>query len=282
MGNRMKGKEESRQGWRDRLFTVVFEADTPAGKAFDIFLLVLITLSVLVVMAESMPTFQSQYGQSLKIAEWCITALFTFEYLLRLSIVKKPIRYATSFYGVIDLLSILPTYLGLLIPDTELLMVIRALRLMRIFRVFKLSPFIREGMAIVLALKASARRILVFLSFVVLLSIVLGTVAYVAESRVNPEFSSIPQSVYWAVVTITTVGYGDISPVTVMGKFVATVIMLLGYAIIAVPTGIVSVELSRSARKERHHTQACPNCSQEAHDPDSRYCKSCGHSLSAD
>ena len=279
MGNRMKEKEESRQGWRDRLFTVVFEADTPAGKTFDIVLLLLITVSVVVVMAESIPSVQLRFGRGLKIAEWILTGLFTIEYILRLCIVGKPLRYATSFYGVIDLLSILPTYLGLLIPDTELLMVVRALRLMRIFRVFKLSPFIREGMAIVLALKASARRILVFLSFVVLLSIVLGTVAYVAESRVNPEFSSIPQSVYWAVVTITTVGYGDVSPVTVMGKFVATLIMLLGYAIIAVPTGIVSVELSRSATKDRHHTQACPNCSQEVHDPDARYCKSCGHSL---
>ena len=278
----MSSGDERKKGWRERLFTVVFEADTPAGKAFDIVLLALIAASVFVVMTESIPSVQSRFGRGLKVAEWCITALFTVEYLLRLAIVKKPVRYATSFYGVIDLLSILPSYLGLLIPDTELLLVIRALRLMRIFRVFKLSPFIREGMAIVLALKASARRILVFLSFVVLLSVVLGTVAYVAESGANPDFSSIPQSIYWTVVTITTVGYGDIAPVTVAGKFIATLIMLLGYAIIAVPTGIVSVELSRSAKQERHHTQACPNCSKEGHDPDAGFCKSCGHSLQRD
>ena len=272
-------KQRNQPSWRQKAFTIVFEADTRAGKTFDIVLLALIIVSLVVVMAESMPSVQDRYRNGLKAAEWSITILFTLEYLLRLAIVKKPLRYATSFYGVIDLLSILPTYVGLLIPDTELLLVIRSLRLMRIFRVFRLSPFIREGMGIVLALKASARRILVFLSFVVLLSVVLGTVAYVAESRVNPQFSSIPQSIYWAVVTITTVGYGDVSPVTVVGKFTAAIIMLLGYAIIAVPTGIVSVELSRSARHDRHHTQACPNCAHGSHDPDARFCKACGHSL---
>ena len=278
----MNQKPTSKKNWRQKIFTIVFEADTPAGRAFDLGLLVLILFSVVLVMAESMPAIEQQYGKILHQAEWFITLIFTVEYILRLVSVKKPLKYATSFYGIIDLLSILPTYFSLLFPHTELLMVIRSLRLMRIFRILKLTRYINESLSIVLAMKASARRILIFLSFVILLSIILGTIAYVAESPYNEGFTSIPQSIYWAIVTITTVGYGDISPVTVVGKLVASIIMLLGYSIIAVPTGIVTVELSKSAKSDHHHTQACPNCSEGGHDPDANYCKYCGHSLQLD
>ena len=272
-------KDSTPANWRERLFTIIFEAETRAGKNFDIFLLILIFTSIILVMIESVPTMMKEYSRHLYIAEWVITILFTIEYILRLIVVKKPWKYMASFYGVIDLLSILPTYISIFFPQSQFLIVIRSLRLMRVFRIFKLTRFVRESMTIVLALKASARRILVFLSFVVLLSIILGTLIYVVESPQNESFSSIPQSVYWSIVTITTVGYGDISPVTPVGKLIASLIMLLGYAIIAVPTGIVTVELSKSARTEKAEAQACPSCGHFGHDPDAKYCKFCGHSL---
>lgn len=272
--------EKNKDHWRSRLFTVIFESDTPAGKLFDVTLLILIFLSLLLVMLQSIPSLNTRFNREFNIAEWVITILFTIEYVLRLISVKSPSKYATSFYGIIDVLSIIPTYLSLLLPSTQYLLVIRSLRLMRVFRIFKLTQFVREGMSIVLALKASARRILVFLATVMILSIIMGSVVYVVESPYNDKFNSIPQSVYWSIVTITTVGYGDISPITPLGKFVASLIMLLGYAIIAVPTGIVTVELTKSALREKHTNQACPNCSKEGHDPDAAYCKYCGHSLS--
>jgi voltage-gated potassium channel len=265
--------------WRSRLFNVIFENDTPAGKLFDVILLILIFLSILLVMLQSIPSLDSKYHEVFYHAEWVISILFTIEYVLRLFTVKSPVKYATSFYGIIDLLSILPTFLSLLLPQTQYLLVIRSLRLMRVFRIFKLTQFVREGLSIVLALKASARRILVFLATVFIISIIMGSIVYVVESPYNDKFNSIPQSVYWSIVTITTVGYGDISPVTPVGKFVASLIMLLGYAIIAVPTGIVTVELTKSARQEHMQSKSCPNCSKEGHDADARYCKFCGHSL---
>lgn len=265
--------------WRARLFNVIFESDTPAGKLFDVVLLALIFLSILLVMLQSIPALDSKYHEIFYHAEWVISVLFTIEYALRLIAVKSPVKYATSFYGIIDLLSILPTYLSILLPQTQYLLVIRSLRLMRVFRIFKLTQFVKEGMSIVLALKASARRILVFLATVFIISIIMGSIVYVVESPYNDKFNSIPQSVYWSIVTITTVGYGDISPVTPAGKFVASLIMLLGYAIIAVPTGIVTVELTKTARQEHMQNKSCPNCSKEGHDADARYCKFCGHSL---
>jgi voltage-gated potassium channel len=271
--------DTNKEHWRARLFTVIFENDTPAGKLFDVILLVLIFLSLLLVMLQSIPSLDAKYNQLFYTGEWVVTILFTIEYILRLIAVKSPIRYGKSFYGIIDLLSILPTYLSILLPQTQYLLVIRSLRLMRVFRVFKLTQFVREGMSIVLALKASARRILVFLATVFIISIIMGSIVYVVESPVNDKFDSIPQSVYWSIVTITTVGYGDISPVTPLGKFVASLIMLLGYAIIAVPTGIVTVELTKTARQEQMHNKVCPNCSKEGHDNDAGYCKFCGHSL---
>jgi voltage-gated potassium channel len=270
---------KKKTSWREKLFSVIFEADTTAGKAFDIILLILILLSIAIVMLQSVASFNARHGRLLMDLEWIITIVFTIEYILRMIALKKPLKYARSFYGIIDLLAILPTYLSLILPQSRFLMVIRALRLMRVFRVFELSHFVREGMQIVQALKASAKRILVFLSFMVIISVVMGALIYVIESPHNEEFSSIPQSVYWSIVTITTVGYGDISPTTSFGKFLASLIMLLGYAIIAIPTGIVSVELSKSFRKEESISRACPNCGEGSHAPDAKFCKFCGDKL---
>jgi voltage-gated potassium channel len=267
--------------WRSKLFTVIFENDTRAGKLFDVALLVLILLSLFVVMIQSVPTLATEHDDLLYKIEWAITIVFTVEYILRLLSVKNPMNYATSLYGFIDLLAILPTYLSLLFPQTQYLLVIRALRLMRVFRIFKLTHFVKEGRTIALALKASSKRILVFLVFVLILSIILGSVVYVVEAPYNDKFNSIPQSIYWCIVTITTVGYGDISPVTPLGKFIASLIMILGYAIIAVPTGIVTVELTKSDNQHAIAGQACPACSLGGHDPDARYCKHCGHDLNS-
>ncbi len=216
------------KNWREKLFSVIFEADTKAGKLFDIILLVMILLSIGIVMLQSVPAINKEYGQLLLNLEWFITILFTLEYCLRLIAVKKPLNYAGSFYGLVDLLAILPTYLSLILPQSRFLLVIRALRLMRAFRVFELSHFVQEGVNIVQSLKASTRRILVFLAFIFLLSMIMGALIFVVESPQNDKFSSIPQSVYWSIVTITTVGYGDISPITPLGKLIASFIMLLG------------------------------------------------------
>jgi voltage-gated potassium channel len=267
--------------WRSKLFTVIFENDTRAGKLFDVALLVLILLSLFVVMIQSVPTLATEHDDLLYKIEWAITIVFTVEYILRLLSVKNPMNYATSLYGFIDLLAILPTYLSLLFPQTQYLLVIRALRLMRVFRIFKLTHFVKEGRTIALALRASSKRILVFLVFVLILSIILGSVVYVVEAPYNEKFNSIPQSIYWCIVTITTVGYGDISPITPLGKFIASLIMILGYAIIAVPTGIVTVELTKSDKQQGIAGQACPACSLGGHDPDARYCKHCGHDLNS-
>jgi voltage-gated potassium channel len=271
--------EENKDHWRSRLFTVIFEHDTPAGKLFDIMLLVMIFLSLILVMLQSIPELEAKNREFFYQAEWVITILFTIEYVLRLMAVKKPKAYATSFYGIIDILSIIPTYLSLFLPLSQYLLVIRSLRLMRVFRIFKLTQFVRESTTIALALKASARRILVFFAFVLIITIVMGSIVYVVESPVNDRFSNIPQSIYWCIVTITTVGYGDVFPITALGKFLASFIMLLGYAIIAVPTGIVTVELTKSARTDQVKGQACPNCSAGGHDADALYCKYCGYHL---
>jgi voltage-gated potassium channel len=271
--------EENKEHWRSRLFTVIFEHDTPAGKLFDVVLLVLIFLSLVLVMLQSIPELETRNREIFYQAEWVITILFTIEYVLRLLAVKKPRSYATSFYGVIDILSIVPTYLSLFLPLSQYLLVIRSLRLMRVFRIFKLTQFVREGTSLALALKASTQRILVFFAFVLIITIVMGSIVYVVESPVNERFSNIPQSIYWCIVTITTVGYGDIFPITTLGKFLASFIMLLGYAIIAVPTGIVTVELTKSARTDQVKGQACPSCSVGGHDPDALHCKYCGHLL---
>jgi voltage-gated potassium channel len=264
---------------RHRLHTVIFEADTPLGKAFDVGLLLAIVVSVFAVSLESVPSIRAEYGPLLRAIEWFLTIAFTAEYLLRLACVRRPLRYATSFYGVVDLLSILPSYLSLVFAGTHSLAIIRAFRLLRVFRVFKLAHFVAEAQILGRALVAARRKILVFLGTVLTLIFVLGTLMYLVEGEAG-GFTSIPESMYWAVVTMTTVGYGDIAPITVLGKFIASVVMICGYAIIAVPTGIVGVELARASAVRPISTQACPSCGLEGHDPDARFCKHCGASLS--
>lgn len=264
-------------GWRHRLHEVVFEADTPAGKAFDVALLVAILLSVGAVLLESVASLRERWGGLLRATEWTFTALFTLEYLARLACVRKPFAYARSFFGIVDLLAILPTYLSLLLPGAQSLLVIRAIRLLRIFRVLKLARFLGEAEDLAAALSSSARKILVFLSVVLSLVLITGSVMYLVEGEEN-GFTSIPLSIYWAIVTLTTVGYGDLSPQTPLGKFLASFVMILGYGIIAVPTGIVTVELSRRSSRPIS-TQACPHCMAEGHVPQARFCHACGERL---
>ncbi len=270
-------RSEQTSPWRHTLHEIIFEADTPAGKAFDLALIVSILLSVLVVMLDSIPKLHASYGGILLFAEWMFTLLFTLELILRLLCVRRPWRYAISFFGLVDILAILPTYLSLLIPSTHYLLVIRVLRLLRIFRVLKLVPYVGEAQALLAALRASRRKILVFLSAVLSLVVIFGSLMYVIEGEAN-GFTSIPISIYWAVVTLTTVGYGDISPKTDLGQTLAAGIMILGYAILAVPTGIVTVEMSRLPRGGIS-TQACPACGAEGHDTDAVFCKKCGSKL---
>jgi len=264
--------------WKSRLHEIIFESNTTAGKAFDVALLVSILVSIAVVMADSVPVLHNRYGPFFYILEWCFTILFTLEYVLRLLSVKSPRHYAVSFLGIIDLLSIAPTYFSIFFPGAQSLLVLRALRLLRIFRIFKLSYFLAEMRFLGSALNASLRKISIFMLFVVALVIILGSVMYLVENGVN-GFTSIPDSIYWAIVTITTVGYGDISPVTPLGKLVASIIMLLGYGIIAVPTGIVTTEMALAARGRLQKHEACPNCGKEGHDNDADFCKYCGAKL---
>jgi len=263
--------------WRHRLHEVIFEADTRAGKTFDLLLLLLIVISVVSVMLESVAPIRATHGDRLRLIEWIITALFTVEYLTRMLSVRKPLRYARSFFGIVDLLAILPTYLSVVLPGTQSLSVIRALRVLRVFRVLKLGYFMREAEVLRAALRGSARKIVVFLVGVVTLVLIIGALMYLIEGAAS-GFTSIPTSIYWAIVTMTTVGYGDIAPETIVGRFLASAVMIIGYAIIAVPTGIVSVELARS-RPQPVSTQTCPACAAEGHDPDARHCKHCGARL---
>ena len=266
-----------RPRWQARLHEVIFEADTRAGRAFDVLLLWCILLSVLAVLLESVPDIRAEYAMPLRIVEWVFTLLFTVEYVLRLISVGRPHRYAVSFFGIVDLLAIAPTYLSVLLPGAQTLIVIRALRLLRVFRVLKLAHFLNEARVLAQALRASRHKIAVFLGAVLTLVLIIGTFMYLIEGEAN-GFDSIPRGIYWAIVTLTTVGYGDIAPSTVLGQMFAAAVMILGYAIIAVPTGIVTVELSKAARRSIS-TQACPQCSIEGHDVDAKFCKYCGARL---
>jgi voltage-gated potassium channel len=265
------------RSWRKVLHEVIFEADTPAGKWFDVVLIISIILSVIVVMLDSIASIRRVHGNVLYSIEWFFTILFTIEYIFRLISVGKPIRYATSFFGIIDLLAILPTYLRLVFPGSHYLAVIRVLRVLRIFRVLKLVQYLAEAKLLMQALRASRRKITVFIFTVLTLVVILGSFMYIIEGEKN-GFTSIPRSIYWAIVTLTTVGYGDISPKTSAGQALAAVIMILGYSIIAVPTGIVSVEIAK-AKEQKVTTQVCPQCSAEGHDSDAAFCKYCGAKL---
>lgn len=258
---------------RNRLYEIIFEADTPAGKWFDIILLWAIVISVLVVFLESIAKLRISYGIIFYYLEWFFTILFTLEYGLRIFSTRKPFRYIFSFYGVIDLLAILPTYLSLVIAGSQYLLVIRILRLLRVFRILKLTHMLRQATILKRALIASRGKIAVFLFAILTLIVIIGAVMYVIE---GPEhgFSSIPFSMYWAIVTMTTVGYGDISPQTPVGQIFASIVMIMGYAIIAVPTGIVSVQIADATKKAT--ARVCPECLREGHDPDAKYCKYCG------
>ena len=266
------------QRFRHRLHEIVFEDDTLAGRAFDIALLFLIIFSVLAVILESVPSLAKLYGLYFDRIEWAFTILFTLEYILRIISIRQPLRYVTSFFGLVDLLAILPSYLGLFLFGAHELAVVRILRLLRIFRILKLGEYTAAATLLANSLRESRAKITVFFVAIFTLVITLGAMMYVVEGRSN-GFQSIPLSIYWAVITITTVGYGDIVPSTPMGKFIATIIMMLGYVIIAVPTGIVAVSLTAASKKGEVSTQACPNCGLQGHDLDAAYCKYCGSAL---
>jgi voltage-gated potassium channel len=270
--------KENWPSWRGKLHEVIFEADTKMGRRFDFTLFWLIIVSVIVVMLESVESLKLKYGFYFLVIEWGLTIFFTLEYIARILTVKKPKGYILSFFGMVDLLSILPTYILFFGVGTHSLMIIRTLRLLRIFRVLKLVKFLKEASMLGRAMKSSRHKISVFLLALMSIVMIMGTIMYLIEP---PEsgFTSIPESIYWAIVTLTTVGYGDIAPTTVIGKMFASLIMILGYAIIAVPTGIVTNELSIQSKAVRTNTQACPSCSLEGHDDDARYCKFCGESM---
>ena len=270
------------ESWRARLHEIVFEADTPEGKAFDVLLLVAIVVSVLAVMLESVVGIASRYGPTLRSIEWLFTGLFTIEYVLRLATVRRPLRYAFSFFGIVDLLSIVPTWASLFLPGTQSLLVIRTLRLLRVFRVLKLAQFVREAGVLMGALRSSGRKIIVFLGVVLTIVMIAGATMYLVEGAEH-GFTSIPKGMYWAIVTMTTVGYGDVAPQTAPGRFLASILMIMGYGILAVPTGIVTVEMAGAFRRggglAAISTQACRACSAEGHDPDAKHCKYCGETL---
>jgi voltage-gated potassium channel len=263
--------------YKEKIYTVIFEAETPAGRIFDVFLLVTIILSIFVVFLESIQDVRGMFGAELYYLEWVFTLLFTVEYLFRLYSVRKPLKYALSFFGIVDLLAIIPTYLSLFVVGTQYFLVIRILRLLRVFRIFRLTHFVREGLVLGSALRASRPKIIVFLMTVLSIITIVGALMYVVEGPEN-GYNSIPLSIYWAIVTLTTVGYGDISPQTPLGQFLASLVMIIGYSIIAIPTGIVSVEIAE-ASKRQVNSETCPNCLKTGHDSDARFCKYCSSKL---
>lgn len=271
----MSSPEEADESFRERMWRVIFLADTKAGRAFDIALILAILVSVVVVMLDSVASINAKWGVELYLAEWVLTGLFTLEYLARLYCARRPWRYARSFFGIVDLLAIIPTYLIALFPAARYLTVIRVLRILRAFRVLKLAAHVREADVLMRSLMASRRKITVFLFAVFTLTVVLGSVMYLIE---GPEhgIDNIPRGVYWAVVTLTTVGYGDISPETPLGQFVASIVMVMGYGIIAVPTGIVTAEITAAVNRDH---RVCTHCSERGHLPSALYCCACGEEL---
>ncbi|WP_294821291.1 ion transporter [uncultured Flavobacterium sp.] len=264
------------ENFRRKLHTVVYEADTPAGKFFDLSLIAIILISVTAVMLESVAPIKIKYGYELAVVEWVVTIFFTFEYIARIIAVKRPWHYIFSFYGIVDLLATLPKYIGLLFPGTGFLIAIRAIRLLRIFRILKLVHFVGASNQLAAAIKKSRVKIAVFLFSVIVLCIILGTLMYMIE---GPEsgFTSIPTSIYWTIVTLTTVGFGDITPVTPLGQFLSMLIMILGYGIIAVPTGLVTAQFITT--KPHENTQVCSNCNADHHRDDARFCYNCANKL---
>lgn len=270
--------DKQERNWRLRLHEVIYGTHTPAGKLFDIILLVVILYSIIIVMMESVPRFDDKFHDFFNISEWVVTILFSIEYGLRLVCIKKPSKYIFSFFGIIDLLSTIPKYLTFFFVGSQYFTAFRALRLLRVFRILKLVRFIGESNNLARAVKSSKTKIFVFVFFVLIVSVLLGTIMYLVE---GPEhgFNSIPHSVYWTIVTLTTVGYGDISPETPLGQFIATFIMIIGYGIIAVPTGIVSAEYVAAKQHENDEGRSCPNCGAEIYRSDADYCRKCGYDL---
>lgn len=271
---------------RSKLKVIIFGTDTKAGKRFDVVLLWVILFSILLIMLESIPALNKKYSHIFKPLEWVVTFLFTIEYLTRIWVVKKKTGYLFSFFGIIDFVSVIPSYIGLFVTGYHTLMILRAVRLLRVFRVFQLTDFLSESAVFGKAMLASVRRTVIFLSILIVLVMILGTIMFVVEGPEN-GFSSIPQSIYWAIVTITTVGYGDVTPVTVAGKFVSSIIMLLGYSIIAVPTGIVTAEMIKSVKEEKTQKknlkkEFCHQCGIEVYDPGANFCRNCGTVLKKD
>lgn len=263
---------------KKRIYEIIFEADTNEGKAFDVTIISLILLSILLVLLDSVAGVRERFGHLIHITEWFITGIFLIEYLLRIYVLDRPVKYIFSFYGIIDLLAILPNFLGLILAGGQSLMVIRAVRLLRVFRIFKLSRYTSAGRTLAKALYRSREKIFMFISVIVTMVVIFGTIMYLVEGE-ESGFTSIPVSIYWAIVTLTTVGYGDISPVTGFGQFLASIVMIMGYAIIAVPTGIVTSEMMRIPAG--NNTQVCPDCMFDRHDDDALYCKRCGKMLNA-
>lgn len=266
--------------WRENIHEIIFEADTPAGKLFDIVLIFTIIASVLAVMLGSVESINQYYGQWLIYIEWLFTILFSIEYILRIICVRKPWLYMKSFFGIVDLLSILPSYIALFFAGAQTMMVIRALRVLRIFRIFKLGEYLGEAHALIRAMRASRTKIFIFLYTVFIFVIIFGSAMYLVEGSEN-GFSSIPKSIYWAIVTLTTVGYGDLAPHTSLGQMLASAVMIMGYAIIAVPTGIYTAELAKEYKRDVTNI-ACQNCGEEGHDDDAVFCKYCGCCLQQD
>ena len=276
--------DTTKNSWRTKLHVIIYGTNTPAGKLFDLILLIVILASIVLVMLESIKEIDEKYHPFLNVAEWVITVLFTIEYIARIVTVKKPIKYITSFYGIIDLLSTIPKYLSLIFIGTHSLVALRALRLLRIFRILKLARFLGASNTIAKALKASRAKIAVFLFGVIIVSIILGTIMYMVEGD-DAGFTSIPRGVYWCIVTLTTVGYGDISPVTPLGQFIASIVMIMGYGIIAVPTGIVTAEMASHYKHddktvEPHKVETCLGCGAEDHSSQADFCYKCGSKMS--
>ena len=262
--------------FKNKLYEIIFESDTPAGKAFDLILIISILASVIVVFFDSVEYYNSNYGELLHSLEWIFTILFSIEFFLRIYCIGNPFNYLSSFFGIIDLLSILPTYISLIIPSSRYLSIIRILRVLRIFRILKLMLYMGEANLLLTAISLSRRKIIVFLFGVLVLASIVGSVMYLIEGEEN-GFTSIPRSIYWAIVTITTVGYGDISPKTEIGQILASMIMIIGYATIAIHTGIISAELS--AMKQKYNNIVCPDCGDEDHEEGAKYCRICGMDL---
>ena len=286
-------KHTNKWNWRDKLHEVIYEADTPEGKLFDVILLIAILASIVFVMLESVSGIDNKYHDELDSAEWIITILFSIEYIARIVCVRKPFKYIFSFYGIVDFLSTVPKYLSLFLAGTHALVALRALRLLRVFRILKLARYLGASNHLASAIKASRAKIAVFLFAVLIASVIFGTIMYMVEGEEH-GFTNIPKSVYWCIVTLTTVGFGDIAPQTPIGQFIATIIMILGYGIIAVPTGIVSAEYTKASDKDENNlpktahdqittlslnTISCPNCLSDHHKDDAQYCYKCGHSL---